>query len=112
MDIQTVPARGLLADRRRNFVAAVVGISLLTISNSAFGTDLRPEFSATTAVAAQSASPRRWPIEAHRIDPADVEPDLAARNAYIVDQLYDELMRETAPECSWSTNAGAIGRRC
>jgi hypothetical protein len=112
MDIQTVPARRLLADRRRNFVAAAVGIGFLTISNSAVGADLRPEFSGTKAVASQPASVGRRPIPARQIDPVSVASDLTARDARIVDQLYGELMRQTAPGCSSSTNGGAIGRRC
>ena len=112
MDIHTVPARGLLPDRRPNLVAAAIGISFLTISNSTFGADLRPKYSPTMAVAPQPISVARRPAQMHRIDPADVEQDLAARSARFVDQLYDELMRQTAAECSLSTNGDSIGRRC
>jgi hypothetical protein len=112
MSMQTVPACGLLTNKQRNFAVVAVGIGFFAISISAFGADLRTRYSAKMAVAAQPASVDRRPIQARQIDPPDLEPDPTARRARVVDQLYEKLMRQTAPGCPSATYGPGIADRC
>jgi hypothetical protein len=121
MKIQTAPAAVLPADNRkprrtrgrRGIALAALGIAFLTGSISAFGGDPRPGYPVTVAVRSQPASPGRRPIRATRVDAPGAELDRAARDARIVDQLYQELMRQTGPGwCSSATNLAAMGSGC
>jgi hypothetical protein len=120
MKIQTAQAAVLPADSRksrrtrgrRGVALAAVGIAFLTGSISAFGGDPHPGYPVAVAVRSQPASPGRRPMQATRIDAPDAALDPAARDARIVDKLYEELMRQTGPGCSSATNVAAMGSGC
>jgi hypothetical protein len=93
------------------FALAAIGASLSAISVSSFGADLAIGSSRITYPSPMARTDDR-PMPAQ----ADARPDtksdyLSAQRAWMVDQLYQELMRWRPPCASASSNA-AMADRC
>ena len=125
MSVQIIPGRDVRAGnckarrviRQCTFVGAAVAIGICVVG--AFGANLDTGNSSATAVLSRPAPADRWLIPPRPIDPPYGELDLSAQRAQIVDQLYEELMRQTAPGCSSSrpgpaetANSAAMGSGC
>ena len=64
------------------------------------------------AVPPQAAPAGRRPMPARPIVPPDAKPDLSVQRARIVDQLYEEIMRRSSPECSSARNNASMAGAC
>jgi len=120
MSVQILRAHEVVAVSRKArrviqrciFAAAVVGAGVPAISGSAFGADLPASYSAAMAVPSQPAPAGRRPIQPHPINHPEVESDRSAQRARMIDQLYEELMRRTAPGCQSGSTYASMGGGC
>lgn len=89
---------------------AAVGAGFFAISTGTFGADPGTGYSTAIAVPSQARPASRRPMPAR---PApDAKPDLSVQRARMVDQLYEEIMRRSSPECSSATNIASMGAAC
>jgi hypothetical protein len=91
---------------------AAVGAGFFAISIGALGADLGTEYSTAIAVRPPAAPAGRRTIPAHPVIPRDTKPELSAQRARIVDQLYEEIMRRSASECSSARNNASMAGEC
>ncbi len=88
----------------RRCALAAAGAGFFAISIGAFGADPGTGYSTAIVVPPQAAPAGRRPMPARPIVPPDAKPDLSVQRARIVDQLYEEIMRRSSPECSSARN--------
>jgi hypothetical protein len=91
---------------------AAIGAGFFAISTGTFGADPGTGYSTAIATPSQALPASRRPTPARPIVPRDAKPDLSVQRARIVDQLYEEIMRRSAPECSSATNTAAMAGTC
>jgi hypothetical protein len=89
---------------------AAVGAGFLAVSTGTFGADLGTGYSTAIAVPSNALPASRRPMPAHPIVPPDAKRDL--QHARIVDQLYEEIMRRSSPECSSARSTAAMAAAC
>jgi hypothetical protein len=87
---------------------AAIGAGFFAISTGTFGADPGTGYSTAIAVPSQTLPASRRPIPARPTVPPDAKPDLSVQRARIVEQLYEEIMRRSSPECSSATNIASM----
>jgi hypothetical protein len=91
---------------------AAIGAGFFVISTGTFGADPATGYSTAIAVPSQALPASRRPMPARPVVPHDAKPDLSAQRARIVDQLYEQIMRRSSPECASTTNTAAMAGAC
>jgi hypothetical protein len=94
----------------RRCALAAVGAGFVAISISTYGADLRTRYSTALAVPSQRAPAGGRPTAVCRINPPDAKPDRCMQRNWIVDQLYEELMRSSG--CLLASKNASIGGGC
>jgi len=94
------------------FALAAVCTCFFAISAGTFGADLGTGNSTAIAVPSQTAPTGRRPTLSRPIITPDAKPDLSVQRARIVDQLYEEIMRRSSPDCSPATNNASMAGAC
>jgi hypothetical protein len=79
---------------RRSVIAVLIALGTFG-PTTVLGAHSATRSSATVAVLSTPTRPHRQPISPRRNDAPDAHPD-PSRDARIIDQLYDQLMRESA----------------
>ena len=93
-------------------VMAAVGAGYFPISTGTFGADPGTGYSTAIAVLSQTVPASRQPMPTRPTVPRDAKPDLSVQRARIVEQLYEEIMRRSSPECSSATNTASLAGAC
>jgi hypothetical protein len=91
---------------------AAVGAGFFAISIGAFGADLGTGYSTAMTVPSPAGPAGRRPMPARPNVLPDAKPDPSVRRAQIVDQLYEEIMRRSSPECSSVRNNASMAGAC
>jgi hypothetical protein len=106
--VQGITARKMIG---RGALAAI-GAGFFAISTGTFGADPGTGYSTAIAVLSQTVPASRQPMPTRPTVPRDAKPDLSVQRARIVEQLYEEIMRRSSPECSSATNTASIAAAC
>jgi hypothetical protein len=93
-------------------VMAAVGAGYFPISTGTFGADPGSGYSTAIAVPSQALPAGRRLMPARPTVPPGAKPDLSVQRARMVDQLYEEIMRRSSPECSSATNTASLAGAC
>ena len=91
---------------------AAIGAGFFVISTGTFGADPGTGYSKAIAAPSQALAASRRPMPARPIVPLDAKPELATQRARIVDQLYEQIMRRSSPECASTTNTAVMAGAC
>ena len=94
----------------RRCALAVVAAGFVAISVSTYGADLGTRYSTALAVPSQHASAGGRPTPVYPINPPDATPDRSMQRNWIVDPLYEELMRSSG--CLLASKNTSIGGGC
>ena len=110
------PSRAMTGEATRKVIGrcalAAVGAGFFAISVGTFGADPGTGYSTAIAVPSQAAPAGRRPMPARPIVPPDTKPDPSVQRARIFDQLYEEIMHRSSPECSPATNNASMAGAC
>jgi hypothetical protein len=93
-------------------LAALGAAGFFAISTGTFSADLETGYSTAITVPSQALPPGRRPMPARPPVPPDANPDRAVQRARVVDQLYEEIMRRSSPECSSARNNASMAGAC
>jgi hypothetical protein len=93
-------------------VLAAVGAGFFAISTGTFGADPGSGYSTAIAVPSQALPAGRRQMPARPTVPPNAKPDLSVQRAWMVGQLYEEIMRRSSPECSSAANTASVAGAC